>query len=87
MHNISLIIEDNGLRNTRVGGSREGDIEKVIENIIYNQLIRLGYEVTVGQLQAGEIDFVCNTKRKYQYSYADYTVWDLIPRRSALPLA
>ena len=40
-------------------GTREGDIEKVIENIIYQHLIRLGYQVYVGQLQAGEIDFVC----------------------------
>ena len=48
--NDKFYFEDNGLRNTLAGGSREGDIEKVIENIIYNHLIRLGYEVTVGQL-------------------------------------
>ena len=58
--NDKFYFEDNGLRNTLAGGSREGDIEKVIENVIYNHLVRLGYEVTVGQLQAGEIDFVCN---------------------------
>jgi hypothetical protein len=58
--NDKFYFEDNGLRNTLAGGSREGDIEKVIENIIYNHLIRLGYDVTVGQLQAGEIDFVCS---------------------------
>lgn len=58
--NDKFYFEDNGLRNTLSGGSREGDIEKVIENIIYNHLVRLGYEVTVGQLQVGEIDFVCN---------------------------
>ncbi len=46
-------------RNAIAGGTREGDIEKVIENIIYQHLIRLGYQVYVGQLQAGEIDFVC----------------------------
>ena len=57
--NDKFYFEDNGLRNALAGGSREGDIEKVIENIIYNHLIRLGYEVTVGQLQTGEIDFVC----------------------------
>lgn len=57
--NDKFYFEDNGLRNTLAGGSREGDIEKVIENIVYNHLIRLGFEVTVGQLQAGEVDFVC----------------------------
>ena len=50
------------MRNALVGGSRKGDIEKIIENILYNHLIRMGYEVTVGQLQAGEIDFVCSKK-------------------------
>jgi hypothetical protein len=75
--NDKFYFEDNGLRNTLAGGSREGDIEKVIENIIYNHLIRLGYEVTVGQLQAGEIDFVC-TKPKGQrlYVQASYIIAD-----------
>lgn len=58
--NDKFYFEDHGIRNALAGGSREGDIEKVIENVIYNHLIRLGYEVNVGQLQAGEIDFVCN---------------------------
>ena len=75
--NDKFYFEDNGLRNTLAGGSREGDIEKVIENIIYNHLIRLGYEVTVGQLQAGEIDFVC-TKPEGQrvYVQASYVIAD-----------
>ena len=75
--NDKFYFEDNGLRNTLAGGSREGDIEKVIENIVYNHLVRLGYEVTVGQLQAGEIDFVC-TKPDGQRSYvqASYIIAD-----------
>ena len=51
--------EDNGIRNAIAGGSREGDIEKIIESIIYQHLVRLGYKVYVGQLNAGEVDFVC----------------------------
>lgn len=50
---------DVGLRNFIIGGEREKDIEKVMENIVYQHLIRLGYNVAVGQLRAGEIDFVC----------------------------
>ena len=50
---------DIGLRNYSVGGERDKDIETVIENIVYQHLIRLGYTVAVGQLRAGEIDFVC----------------------------
>jgi hypothetical protein len=86
--NDKFYFEDNGLRNALVGGSREGDIEKIIENIIYNHLIRLGYEVTVGQLQAGErlrvgkrssgmIDFVCQKPEGLLlYVQASYIIAD-----------
>lgn len=67
-NNDKFYFEDNGVRNAIAGGTREGDIEKVIENIIYEHLIRLGYHVYVGQLQAGEIDFVC-TKPEGQRIY------------------
>ena len=75
--NDKFYFEDNGLRNTLAGGSREGDIEKVIENIVYNHLIRLGYEVTIGQLLAGEIDFVCNKPKGQRiYVQASYIIAD-----------
>ena len=80
--NDKFYFEDNGIRNALAGGSREGDIEKVRENIIYNHLIRLGYNVTVGQLQAGEIDFVC-TKPEGQriYVQASYMIADDATRK------
>lgn len=75
--NDKFYFEDNGIRNALAGGSREGDIEKVIENIIYNHLIRLGYEVTVGQLQAGEIDFVCAKPESHRvYVQVSYIIVD-----------
>lgn len=67
-NNDKFYFEDNGVRNAIAGGTREGDIEKVIENIIYQHLVRLGFQVYVGQLQAGEIDFVC-TKPEGQRVY------------------
>ena len=67
--NDKFYFEDHGLRNAQAGGTREGDIEKVIENVVYQHLVSMGYKVNVGQLQAGEIDFVCikkaGTKRIY----------------------
>ncbi len=57
--NEKYYFEDNGIRNAIVGGTRDRDIEKVMENIVYQQLVRMGYSVYVGQLQAGEVDFVC----------------------------
>ena len=80
--NDKFYFEDNGLRNTLAGGSREGDVEKVIENIIYNHLVRLGYEVTVGQLQAGEIDFVCKKPEGQRvYVQASYIISDEATRK------
>ncbi len=57
--NEKFYFADHGVRNAIAGGSREGDIEKVLENVVYNQLVRMGYNVYVGQLQAAEVDFVC----------------------------
>ncbi|MGM9817123.1 MAG: ATP-binding protein [Lepagella sp.] len=58
---------DVGLRNYIAGGERDKDIEKVLENVVYQHLIHLGYKVYIGQLRAGEIDFVCirGGERKY----------------------
>ncbi|MGN0237090.1 MAG: ATP-binding protein [Lepagella sp.] len=58
---------DIGLRNYIAGGERDKDIEKVLENVVYQHLIHLGYKVYIGQLRAGEIDFVCirGGERKY----------------------
>lgn len=79
--NDKFYFEDNGIRNALAGGTREGDIEKVIENIIYQHLIRLGYQVYVGQLQAGEIDFVCAKPDGQRiYVQASYIIADMATR-------
>ena len=58
---------DVGLRNYIVGGERQSDIEKVMENVVYHHLVHLGYKVTVGQLRAREIDFVCTRPNQRVY--------------------
>lgn len=65
---------DVGLRNFIAGGERTSDIEKVMENAVYLQLLRLGYEVKVGQLRAGEIDFVCTKAGKKAYVQVAYLI-------------
>ncbi len=75
--NDKFYFGDHGVRNAIAGGRREGDIEKVIENIIYQHLIRLGYQVYVGQLKASEIDFVCDrADGKRAYVQASYVIAD-----------
>ncbi|MCH5217831.1 MAG: ATP-binding protein [Muribaculaceae bacterium] len=56
--NDKYYFQDLGIRNSLLRAKRALDIEKAIENSVYNHLIYLGYEVTVGQLNGKEIDFV-----------------------------
>lgn len=72
--NEKIYFGDVGLRNLIAGGEREGDVEKVIENVVYQQLVRMGYAVTVGQLKAGEIDFVCVKTNERVYVQVAYLI-------------
>ena len=79
--NNKYYFEDPGIRNSCVGTNRDKDIEKVIENIIYHQLIHDGYKVNVGQLLAGEVDFVCIKDKKRVYIQASYIIGNDETRR------
>ena len=57
-NNNKYYFQDIGIRNALVTGVRSFDIEKVVENAVYNQLLFLGFNVTIGQLRDKEIDFV-----------------------------
>lgn len=73
---------DHGIRNALMGWNREGDIEKIIENIVCNELRRGGYSVTVGTLQAGEIDFVAEqTAGGRVYIQVCYLIADELTRK------
>lgn len=65
---------DVGLRNFIVGGRRANDIEKIVENLVYQHLIRLGYKVNVGQMYATEIDFVGTKSDDTIYVQASYLI-------------
>lgn len=57
-------IVDVGLRNYLLG-FRNRDIEHIIENIVYFELLRRGYDVAIGKIGENEIDFIVtniNTK-------------------------
>lgn len=65
---------DIGLRNYVTGGRRANDIEKIVENLVYQHLIRLGYKVNVGQMYATEIDFVGTKGDDTIYVQASYLI-------------
>ncbi|MGM9841239.1 MAG: ATP-binding protein [Candidatus Limisoma sp.] len=72
---------DVGLRNYIAGGERDKDIEKILENIVYQHLIHLGYKVYVGQLRAGEIDFVCTRSGERIYVQVAWIIADEATRK------
>jgi predicted AAA+ superfamily ATPase len=51
--------EDMGLRNT-IAGYKPQDRAARLENVVYNHLVFEGYEVKVGVVDTGEVDFVCS---------------------------
>ncbi len=66
---------DISLRNMLVKGS-ESDIGHILENIVYLELKRRGFNVYVGQLDDGEIDFVAVKDNDTVYYQVSATVLD-----------
>ena len=58
--------ENLGIRNA-VRGYNPGDIGKILENVVYNQLVYMGWKVTTGSLFSEEIDFVCEKSGEKMY--------------------
>lgn len=63
---------DHGIRNYLCGANFRGGIEKIMENVIWNHLRRQGFDVTVGILRVGEIDFVATKGEKRIYIQVAY---------------
>lgn len=57
--NEKYYIADHGIREAVFGGNMR-DINLILENIVYLELLRRGYNVTVGRTGTREIDFVCD---------------------------
>ena len=79
---------DHGFHNVLIERSAK-KIPRVLENIVYVELLRRGYNVTVGKLdekeedgKPKEIDFVCEKEGKYIYIQVSYllTSEDMIKR-------
>lgn len=77
---------DIGLRNMLVKSSAS-DIGHILENVVFLELKRRGYDVYVGQLEGGEIDFVAtkNTETVY-YQVSATTLDEETLRRELAPL-
>lgn len=64
--NCKYYAVDLGLRNALVRTSNS-DIGHILENVVYLELLRRGYDVYVGDIENGEIDFVAIKPDDTQY--------------------
>lgn len=69
--NEKYYIVDHGIREAVFGGNMK-DINLVLENIVYMELLRRGYTVTVGKIGEREIDFVCQKQSDMLYVQVAY---------------
>lgn len=66
-------VADIGLRNN-ILGYRQIEPSRVLENIVYMELLRRGYKVDTGKVGDNEIDFVARKNDSIEYYQVSYTV-------------
>lgn len=69
--NEKYYITDHGLREALTGGNIP-DIERILENIVYFELLRRGYAVTIGRVDNKEIDFIAEKSGALAYFQVSY---------------
>lgn len=69
--NEKYYVADHGVREAVFGGNMK-DINLVLENIVYMELLRRGYTVMVGKVSDKEIDFVCEDQGNKLYVQVAY---------------
>lgn len=67
---------DTGLRSYLLGKKSDRDMEHILENIVYLELLRRGYRVYVGKVDDMEIDFVAENRDGLKYFQVALTVRD-----------
>lgn len=69
--NEKYYIADHGIREAIFGGNMR-DINLILENIVYMEMLRRGYTVTVGKSADREVDFVGEKKDQKLYIQVTY---------------
>ncbi|MFA5485892.1 MAG: ATP-binding protein [Bacilli bacterium] len=71
--NEKIYINDQGFRG--IFFNNENDIEKILETIVYFELLRRGYEVYVGNIGNKEVDFVATKNGEKIYIQVAYILF------------
>ena len=79
-------IVDMGLRNYLLG-FRNRDSGHAIENVVYFELLRRGYDVAIGKVDTAEVDFIATkTEEKLYVQVTESMVSEEVRRRELAPL-
>ncbi|MBS4456732.1 ATP-binding protein [Tuanshanicoccus lijuaniae] len=73
-------LTDHGFRQA-VGFSNQAAIERVLENIVYQELVSRGYDVSIGKVGDKEIDFVAKKHNQIEYYQVSYLMSDEATRK------
>ena len=76
-------IVDIGIRN-RLTSLGNTDYGHILENIVYLELLRRGYEVTIGKIGSLEVDFVASKTKEKIYYQVSATIMDKKTREREL---
>lgn len=84
--NGKYFVADMGLRN-RLIGYRTGNLGHIIENIVFLELKRRGWEVSTGRIDALEIDFIITKTLQKKYIQVSLSALDeKVLKREITPL-
>ena len=79
-------VVDIGLRNYLLG-IRDRDRGHILENVIYIELIRRGYDVAIGKIGNAEIDFIATkTREKLYVQVTESMMSEVVRERELAPL-
>ncbi|NDK19829.1 ATP-binding protein [Candidatus Gracilibacteria bacterium] len=74
--NDKFYFSDVGIRNAILGGYRQFDISKIIENLVFLHFKALGYQIHIGKNKTKEIDFIVQKGSDIKYIQVCYLLVD-----------
>jgi len=79
-------IVDNGLRNY-LSGFRNRDSGHALENVVYFELLRRGYDVAIGKVDNSEVDFIATkADEKFYVQVTESMISEEVRARELTPL-
>ena len=87
MRDYKYYVVDQGLRSYLLGKKADSDMGHILENIVYFELLRRGYDVAIGKMDDAEIDFIATKyNEKIYVQVTESLISEKTRNRELLPL-